>query len=111
MSETGAGPFNDESIKSDGGHVIVFKPEYPKESQWKQPSVYIAILALIVSGFAWLQKDWAVEDVKADARNYRNDISVWETDVFNRDKTIEAILVAHGIDMSKVGKLKPPPER
>jgi hypothetical protein len=51
-----------------------------------------------------------VAQYRSDDRAYRNDISVWETDVFNRQKTLEAMLIARGVDARSLGKLPPPPE-
>ena len=52
MNEAGQHNTNDESVRDNTGPVIVFKPEYPKESPWKQPAVYIAILACLVAFWA-----------------------------------------------------------
>lgn len=93
------------------GQAVALNLTLPREHPWKQPAVYIAILALLVSMAGFQRKSSDIEDLKADNRNYRNDISMWETDVFNRDKTIDAYLTAHGIDTAKFGKITPPPER
>lgn len=103
---------NDHHVTAEAGsHQTVIRIEQPKESPWKQPAVYVAILALIVAIWANYSKAQAIEDIKDDNRIYRNDISMWETDVFNRDKTIDAYLEATGVDTSRFPKIKPPPER
>lgn len=102
---------NDESVHSNAGPVIVFKPEYPKESPWKQPAVYVAVLALIVVlGGEW--RRWvALDDSNQKQHDYYEEINVWETDTFNREKDVDAALkVQFGWDTEKAfGKLKPPP--
>lgn len=95
----------------DGAHQVVLKVEQPKESPWKQPAVYVAILALIISiGGEW--RRWvALDDIRGKQHDYYEEINVWETDNFNREKDVDAYLRANvGVDSVKLfGKLKPPP--
>lgn len=36
----------------DGAHQVVLKVEQPKESPWKQPAIYVAVLAFLVAFWA-----------------------------------------------------------
>lgn len=102
---------DDSSIRDNTGPVIVLKNEYPKESPWRQPAIYVAILALILTvGGEW--RRWvALDDMKVKQHDYYEEINVWETDAFNRTKDIDAYLRANiGVDTVKLfGKPKAPP--
>lgn len=105
----------DSSIRDNAGPVVILKNEYPRGSAWKEPAVYIAILALIVSVggevVRWTNTDDHIKSVKAQERSYLNEINVWEIDTFNRDKDIEEYLKEHyALYVSaKFGKRKMPP--
>lgn len=104
---------DDNSQKADGAGAANVKIDLhmPKENAWKQPAVYIAILALIVSlGGEW--RRWVALDEQRDKQHdYYEEINVWETDNFNRSKDIDAYLNAHfGVNaVGLFGKPKPPP--
>jgi len=103
---------NDESVTAEAGsHLVNLRLELPKESPWKQPAVYVAALALIVSlGGEW--RRWVALDASNQKQHdYYEEINVWETDAFNRSKDVDATLKSRlGWDTDKMfGKLKPPP--
>lgn len=103
---------NDTRVTAEAGaHQTVIRIEQPKESPWKHPAVYIAILALVISiGGEW--RRWiALDDIRDKQHDYYEEINVWETDNFNREKDIDSYLRANiGVDAVQLfGKPKPPP--
>lgn len=113
MSESPITQTDDNSQKADGAGAANVKIDLhmPKESPWRQPAVYVAILALLVSLGGYAKKAEDISELKADNRAYRNDISMWETDNYNILKSLRADLEAHGYKTSRLDKLTPPPER
>jgi len=102
---------NDERVTAEAGaHQSIVKIEMPRESPWKQPAVYVAILALIISvGGEW--RRWvALDDIRSKEHDYYEEVNVWQIDAFNRDKDIEQLLKSLDIDVTaKLGPMKPPP--
>ena len=119
MADTGGNHATDvrsEAVTNhERGQQIVMRIEQPKESPWKQPAVYIAILALIVAlggeWRRWTALDDSIASIRRQERSFHNEVNVWEIDGFNREKDVEEILKSHyGIDVQKLfGKRKPPP--
>lgn len=96
MSEPGGNHATDvrsESVSNaEHGQQIVLKLEQPKESPWKQPAVYIAILALIISlGGEW--RRW----VALDDDKHSN--AMWMALVYSEYDSAKAKLDAQGIHL------------
>ena len=107
---------NDESLTAHpGAHMLVNRIEMPRPSPWREPAVYIAILAVIVvvggEWRRWVALDEKITEVKQSQHDYYEEINVWETDTFNRQKDVDSFLRANfGIDPDRLfGKAKPPP--
>lgn len=102
---------NTVTTAAAGSQQTVLNIEMPKETPWKHPAVYIAILALIVAlGGEW--RRWIALDASNQKQHdYYEEINVWETDAFNRSKDVDTTLKARlGWDTDKMfGKLNPPP--
>ena len=102
---------NDERVTAEAGaHQTVLKIEMPRESAWKHPAVYVAILALIVSlGGEW--RRWvALDDIRSKEHDYYEEVNVWQIDAFTREKDVEQLLKFQDIDVTaKLGPMKPPP--
>lgn len=51
-----------------------------------------------------------IDRMDRNNHDYRNDISMWDTDIFNRFKDVDFLLKANGVHIRERGTLKPPPE-
>lgn len=88
----GVTQYDDSRIHDNAQPVIITKIEMPKESPWKQPAVYIAILALIVSlGGEWRRWVALDDDKRSNA--------MWMALVYSEYDSAKAKLDAQGIHL------------
>lgn len=78
-------------------------------------AVCLSILAVLIAAGGewrrWVAFDVAVADLKTKQHDYYEEINVWETDNFNREKDIDSWAKTNlGVDFVQLfGKPKPPP--